>query len=349
MYQAFYPGQVWLDTNGNPIQAHGGSIFHENGTYYWYGENKEKTLPGSSIWHWGVRMYSSKDLYNWQDEGIICKPNLDDPTSPLHPSSYMDRPHMLYCKETGLYVLWMKIMGKDEIQFMTVATSAKITGPFEILHTLRPCGLSSGDFDLVLEENGHAYIVFEQVHSDLVVADLTPDYTDVTGHYSIHMPRPYPPFVREAPAHFYHDNKHYLFTSGTTGYLPNPSEVAVASSMHGPWETLGDPHQNDARHNSFFSQITSVFAVPDTSLYIALADRWLIDILDRTDIDAQSWFATLFNQETPEEQKEEAKRKIETASVQNTSLARYVWLPVEWQDGKPILRWYDSWKIEDFI
>ena len=44
MYQAFYPGQVWLDTNGNPIQAHGGSIFHENGTYYWYGENKEKTL-----------------------------------------------------------------------------------------------------------------------------------------------------------------------------------------------------------------------------------------------------------------------------------------------------------------
>ena len=26
MYDAFYPGQVWLDTNGNRIQAHGGSL-----------------------------------------------------------------------------------------------------------------------------------------------------------------------------------------------------------------------------------------------------------------------------------------------------------------------------------
>lgn len=27
MYDAFYPGQVWLDTNGNRIQAHGGCSF----------------------------------------------------------------------------------------------------------------------------------------------------------------------------------------------------------------------------------------------------------------------------------------------------------------------------------
>ena len=43
MYDAFYPGQVWLDTNGNRIQAHGGSLIYLDGVYYWYGENKEKT------------------------------------------------------------------------------------------------------------------------------------------------------------------------------------------------------------------------------------------------------------------------------------------------------------------
>ena len=57
------PGQVWLDTSGNRIQAHGGSVFYMDGIYYWYGENKEKqtaeaisgiggcaaTLPGTSI------------------------------------------------------------------------------------------------------------------------------------------------------------------------------------------------------------------------------------------------------------------------------------------------------------
>jgi hypothetical protein len=26
---------------------------------------------------------------------------------------------------------------------------------------------------------------------------------------------------------------------------------------------------------------------------------------------------------------------------------RYVWLPIEWEDGKPILRWRDSWKLSD--
>ena len=73
-YDSVRPGQVWNDTNGNRIQAHGGSIHHEDGTFYWYGENKERTTPGSGIWHWGVRCYSSTDLYNWDDLGLIIPP-----------------------------------------------------------------------------------------------------------------------------------------------------------------------------------------------------------------------------------------------------------------------------------
>ena len=66
---AIHPGKPWFDTDGNRIQAHGGSMHHEGGTFYWYGENKEHTTPGSGVWHWGVRCYSSTDLYNWHDEG----------------------------------------------------------------------------------------------------------------------------------------------------------------------------------------------------------------------------------------------------------------------------------------
>ena len=43
------PGQVWLDVAGNRIHAHGGSLIHADGTFYWYGENKEHSLPGSGI------------------------------------------------------------------------------------------------------------------------------------------------------------------------------------------------------------------------------------------------------------------------------------------------------------
>ncbi|CAN6698218.1 unnamed protein product [Malus baccata var. baccata] len=39
----YYPGRIWLDTDGYPIQAHGGGIlFNEKSrTYYWYGEYKD--------------------------------------------------------------------------------------------------------------------------------------------------------------------------------------------------------------------------------------------------------------------------------------------------------------------
>ena len=50
-YQSIRPGQFWLDTDGKPIQAHGFQIFAaDDGTYYWYGENKEHTHLGSNVW-----------------------------------------------------------------------------------------------------------------------------------------------------------------------------------------------------------------------------------------------------------------------------------------------------------
>ena len=65
-YNSIKPGAVWLDTAGKRIEAHGGSLIYIDGVYYWYGEDKSKSLHGSGIWHNGVRLYSSTDLYNWE-------------------------------------------------------------------------------------------------------------------------------------------------------------------------------------------------------------------------------------------------------------------------------------------
>ena len=78
-YDSFRPGQVWLDTEGKRIQAHGGSVMYIDGIYYWYGENKEKTDGENGIWHWGVRCYASRDLYNWEDLGSLIPPDLSSP------------------------------------------------------------------------------------------------------------------------------------------------------------------------------------------------------------------------------------------------------------------------------
>src|SRR3546814_5186072 len=61
----------------------------------WYGENKEHTTGETAVWHWGVRCYSSSDLYNWHDEGLIIEPVLDDESSLLHPTKSVDRPHIV--------------------------------------------------------------------------------------------------------------------------------------------------------------------------------------------------------------------------------------------------------------
>ena len=349
-YDSIRPGQEWLDTDGNPIQAHGGSVIVVDDVYYWYGENKSKTTGRDKVWQWGVNLYSSKDLMNWKYEGNIIPPNLTDENSPLHPHSLMDRPHILYNDRTKKFVCWLKIMvQKENAQTETVLTADSIKGPWTIVRTgLRPCGMSGGDFDLVKAFDGKAYYFFERPHKELICADLTDDYTDVTGYYTTHLPRVAPPHVREAPAHFERDGKHYLVTSGTTGYFPNPSEIAVADTWHGPWTTLGDPHPGDKSRTSYHSQVSSVFKVPGKKdLYIALADRWLPGKMDLTYAEVAAAFGSWFGEKSDPALVEAFKKKA-WAKPDDTMNARYVWLPFTFKDGMPTLEWRDEWKPSDF-
>ena len=148
MYDAIKPGKVWLDTQGKRIQAHGGSVIFVDDTYYWYGENKEKTDGVNGIWTWGVRCYASKDLYNWEDKGLIIQPDLEDETSSLNPwKAMLDRPHIIYNKKTKKYVCWMKIMHEEGYQTETVCTADHILGPYEVVNDkISPLGMSGGGF-----------------------------------------------------------------------------------------------------------------------------------------------------------------------------------------------------------
>lgn len=351
MYNSIKPGQPWLDTEGNRIQAHGGCMLYVDGTYYWYGENKEKTISEYELWHWGVRLYSSHDLYNWKDEGIIMMPEPDKPNHPLHPNSKMDRPHIIYNERTKKYVLWMKIMVNGHESYMTIATCDTIKGPFKIVNKmLYPGGMFAGDFDLVKFEDGHAVIVFERVHSDMIVMDLTEDYLNVMEHYTAHYERPYPPYVREAPAVFFRNGKGYVITSGTSGKMPNSSEVASFDDIHGEWEILGDPHVNDVKKTSFDSQISCVFKHPEyEDLYIAMADRWLVDLTDDKPSGVEFYAARNdMNYPMSMERREAIKKlKMVDISEKNISIAEYVWLPIKFENDVPKIYWLDEWKIED--
>ena len=135
-YQSIRPGQQWTDTDGKPIQAHSPQIFVKDGVYYWYGENKERTAMGTNVWTWGVRAYRSTDFYNWEDLGLIIPPDTVNPTSPLHYSQTLDRPHIVYNRATGKWVCWVKSMDTDG--YFVILQADQFEGPYTLVKSLKP-------------------------------------------------------------------------------------------------------------------------------------------------------------------------------------------------------------------
>ena len=353
-YNSIRPGQRWLDTNGKPIHAHGFQIFEKDGTYYWYGENKEHTKLDSNVWTWGIRAYRSKDFYNWEDLGLIIPPDTVNATSPLHFSQTLDRPHILYNKKTGKWVCWIKSMDTDG--FFVILQADKFEGPYTLVKSLKPEGFGVGDFDMYCDpQTGKGYVWFERPHWEMICAELTDDFLGTNGKFSEHFVGIRPPFTREAPSHFVWRGRHYMFTSGTTGYVPNPSKVAVFNDYHGEYTDLGDPCINDKFEDSFGSQITSVIKIPGRNLYVALADRWLPHLYG-TDIPKK----ILKNKESAYLNHKPFDRDFATPQVKDktgvkrnkwdtTENARYVFLPITFDaNGKPTLIWQDEWRLEDY-
>jgi hypothetical protein len=232
----------------------------------------------------------------------------------------------------------------------TVLTADAITGPYTIVREgLRPLGMSGGDFDLAVAYDGKAYYYFERPHTETICADLTDDYTDVTGYYSTHFPHSHPPFVREATAHFLRKGKHYLLTSGTSGYYPNPTEVAIADTWHGPYTVLGDPHPDDDSGTSYHSQISSVLKVEGKKdLYIACADRWMPQFMD---LDAHIYlknYDIIYSPDTTPEEKAAAWAERRELPSAITREADYVWLPIRFDGDMAYIDWHDEWRIEDY-
>ena len=349
-YRSIRPGQPWADTKGKPIHAHSPQIFAKDGVYYWYGENKERTVSGSNVWTWGIRAYRSTDFYNWQDLGLIIEPDTLNPLSPLHYSQTLDRPHILYNKTTGKWVCWIKSMDTDG--YFVILQADRFEGPYSVVRSLKPEGFGVGDFDMYADpETGRAYVWFERPHWEMICAELTDDYLGTNGKYSEHFVGLRPPYTREAPAHFIRQGRHYMFTSGTTGYVPNPSQVCVFDDYHGEYQDLGCPHIDDKWQDSFASQIACVFCIPGTDCYVALADRWLPQFAG-TDVSTRTVrsYAERYKEHkpfdrdftVPQVKDKTGKRR---GKWDTTADSRYVFLPITFnKDGNPTIEWQDEWQ-----
>jgi beta-xylosidase len=269
-HASFKPGEVWTDTDGNRIEAHGGGMFYENGTYYWFGEHG---TPGRT--RVGVMCYSSSDLYNWRKEGVSLPLAYDDPEHDLAVGCALERPKVIHNPRTKKYIMWFHLELKGQgynAARSGVAVSENVTGPYTYLGSFRPNKSMARDMTLFVDDDGKAYQFYaSEDNKTMHVSLLSEDYLRPSGEFK----RIFVDRSMEAPAVFKYRDQYYFMGSDCTAYSPNAARSAVAPSIWGPWKELGNPCVGNGADKTFYSQSTyilPVFGKPGAFIY--MGDRW---------------------------------------------------------------------------
>jgi hypothetical protein len=137
---SFRPGELWPDDEGVHINAHGGGILDFEGRYYWFGEHKVEGETGNTA-QVGLHGYSSDDLYNWKDEGVVLSVMRDDPAHDLAVGSVIERPKVIHNRKTGKFVMWFHLERKGTGYASArsgVAVADWVTGPYVYRGSFRP-------------------------------------------------------------------------------------------------------------------------------------------------------------------------------------------------------------------
>lgn len=312
-------GKTFTDTEGAPIQAHGGGFLKQTDTdgtpiYYWVGEDKSHNASSFN----GITLYSSKDLLNWTYRKTILTPSL---TNKGLSSNKIERPKILYNNKTKKFVVWGH--WEDQANYTSsqicVATSDTVDGDYKFLGHWRPGadsthrdwrlktttgtnreavwdkdGSKIGDSttvsdtniwgtpsrDFTLYQDGNNAYLISSAGKDMNVFKLNDDFTDVEKGSNYTLFDNY----REAPAMIKSGKYFFLITSSQSGWNPNQASYAYTTDISNKdsWvKPTTDKPLYLGDNTAFFSQSTNIMQVGTTSNpeYLYMGDRWHADQL----------------------------------------------------------------------
>lgn len=329
----FVNRDIWPDNNGAHINAHGGWILKVDDTFYWYGEYR----PVNGMEDKAVKVYTSNDLYNWTDAGLAFRQNAEYAPG-ISRNSLLERPKVVYNEKTKKYVLWYHFEPGGGYNSASTATAVSDSplGPFRIVRTGRP---NVKTWPLNAEPELKAYIdgtnktvpnrfrrMIENFNNGQESRDMTIFKDDDGKAYLVHssennmtmhiteLTDDYQDFTGrwwyvfkdkqyEAPVIFKKDGKYYFFGSGCTGWNPNAAKSAVADQLTGPWKELGNPAVDEGGNITYSGQSAFSYTLPDGTI-IAAFDIW---------------------------------------RPQGLHDSRYLWLKVEWENGRPVVHNSARW------
>jgi hypothetical protein len=346
---AIRSGEIWFDDKGQHINAHGGGILKYEDTYYWFGEHKSENTSSALV---GVTCYASKDLLHWFNYGVALSVS-DEKGHDIERGCVLERPKVIYNKITKKFCMWfhleLKGHGYNAARY-GVAVADRPEGPYKFLYSQRanagtwPIEFGKEELSIVDTLNAANYkegwtpawrkavaqglfvkrdFSSGQMSRDMTLFvdddgkayhifssedNLTLHIAELTADYLHHTgryTRLAPAGHNEAPAIFKHQGTYWMITSGCTGWDPNEARMFSASSIWGPWTQHLNPCRGPKAEITFGGQSTFVLTLED-GRHIFMADIWR----PRHPIDA-----------------------------------RYIWLPIEFEDRKPVIHWCKEWKI----
>lgn len=357
-HPTFRPGQFWLDNRGQHLNAHGGGVMKHGDTYYLYGEHKADTTSSAMV---GVTCYSSKNLADWTFEGVALSVT-DQPGHDLERGCILERPKVVYNAKTGKFVMWFHLELKDQGYWEArygVAVSDSPVGPFRFLRSGRvnpgKYAVSCTRQDLAKldtlnavhfqtwwtpewreavetgmfmkrdaeahAQDGRTFIAGQMARDQTVYIDddgrayhiysseenLTLQVAELTDDYTAHTGR----YARVAPGGM--NEAPALFKKDSTYWMITsgctgwePNEARMFSAP-----SIWGPWQQHANPcvgpnaDKTFGG-QSTFILPVNDKFIFMADIW---------------------------------------KPNHPSDARYIWLPIQFCDGKPVIEWKDEWEL----
>jgi hypothetical protein len=271
---AFVQETVWNDANGDSINAHGGALLYHQGKYYWYGEAfKNGKYEGDTVARIaGIACYSSSDLYNWENEGIVLPLDSVKKVAGTEHIEFVRKARVLYNEGTHKFVMWMHVENESKnYAHAGIATSDRPAGPYTFVKSLQPNERMSADQTLFKDDNGKAYqICSSGNNASIYVNELTGDYMSTTGRIS----RLFIGLWRKTPVMVKNNGLYYVLASAP-GNDPNLLLYAVADSALAEYRIAGNPCVGKDAEKSFQSQISFILPVEGkTGSYIAMFDKW---------------------------------------------------------------------------
>ncbi len=350
--QTIKPGRIWKDNRGIHINAHGGCVISHGGKYYWYGEHKSDDTTSAMV---GVTCYSSENLVDWTYEGVAL-PVSDEAGHDIERGCILERPKVVYNEATRRFVMWfhleLKGRGYADARY-GVAVSDSPVGPFRFIRSGRvnpglwPMDMSQADRDVADALDLGKYTEWwTPAWRDAIVKGLFVK-RDMKAHDGL----PAGQMARDMTIYVDSDGRAYHIYSSEDNLTIQVAELTYDYTAHtGKYVRVAPGGMNEApaifKKDGKYWMITSGCTGwdPNEARMFSADNIW------------GPWLQHPNPCVGPKAEKTFGGQGTYVLHVGNSYIfmadvwrpeypsdARYIWLPIEFDKGSPVIRWKTEW------